>query len=157
MGHKSHWKERNQACLIRVWEALVCSPGYIYLSFSQWKLWALWITVLLSLQSPCAPVINSSERQGCPLKSAAWERKQAQTEQLGKEDSGEPPTVAAELGLLLIRIWVPTEWCFLHSPLTCHGLYPVTQLAKWTQLILQKTIMPCLSHLFSGLARNGMR
>lgn len=36
---------------------------------------------------PASPIVNTSERQGCPLKSAAWETKEAQ---LGKEDSEEP-------------------------------------------------------------------
>lgn len=34
---KSHWKERNQACLIRIQKALVSRPAFIYLSFTQWK------------------------------------------------------------------------------------------------------------------------
>ena len=47
-----------------------------------------------------SPIVNTSERQGRPLKSAAWERKPTQTEQLGKEDRwGAPRAVAAEQSL----------------------------------------------------------
>lgn len=31
---------------------------------------------------PASPIVNTSERQGCPLKSAAWETKRAQMELL---------------------------------------------------------------------------
>lgn len=78
-----------------------------------------------------SPVVNISERQGCSLKSAAWEGKQTQTEELGGEDGwGAHPAMAAKAGLQLIRIWGPLEQSFLHSPQTCRWPYLITKFIK---------------------------
>lgn len=100
---KATGRQGNQACLIRIQEALISKPGFIYLSFIHCKSWALWITVLLSGVSPST--INTRERQGHPLKSVPWERKQARHRSWAKKTAGEfPEAMAAAPRFLIFEI-----------------------------------------------------